>query len=471
MALSPAAAAIILQVKQSQTDLVKAKDDCEEERITDILSRLAGMEIDAQIIDETKISKTVLDIKRKYSGEIKTQAKKLLKKWEQIWVDAKKKKKEEEEETTSQAEDIAAAPTANDDNEKTTLCDICSKPRNFRDDIGMLQKCKDCGIHVHELCYCMVPTTTLNKNFTCHACSAVGTEVEVNVPSKIGGTDDIGKERDVMMVNERPMDCVLCRHNKEYHAMHPLYDTHGKQGRQLCLPRQSASVGGKPRRLAWVHTLCAETLTIQKSYLYGVDNDGMSYDKDGNCYAGTDKIEDESNNNEEGDESSDEEVGGQKYKIGTKLWREFEDSRTKELRFFKGKVIRFDTKMKWYKVLYEDGEEEDLTEQQLKPWLQKPTTKAPQKTDVPPPADNVATRNFCINLEVKDDIKEALKLKCVVCKRDDNGKLAIPIQCNAGDETEHQEFQKHHGQLKDPCLKAMHVGCEFFFSAFESHKI
>ena len=71
MASSPAAA-IILQVKQIRADLVKAKDDCEEERILDILSRLDGIEIDAQIIEETleetKISKTVLDIKRKYSG-------------------------------------------------------------------------------------------------------------------------------------------------------------------------------------------------------------------------------------------------------------------------------------------------------------------------------------------------------------------------------------------------------------------
>jgi len=463
MASSPAAA-IILQVKQIRADLVKAKDDCEEERILDILSRLDGIEIDAQIIEETleetKISKTVLDIKRKYSGEIKTQAKKLLKKWEQIWMLAQK---EEEEETSPQAETVAttaaAAAAANDGNEKTTLCDICSKPRNFRDDIGMLQKCKDCGIHVHELCYCMVPTSTLNKNFKCHACSAVGTEVEVNVPSKIGGTDDIGKERDVMMVNERPMDCVLCRHNKEYHAMHPLYDTDGKQGRQLCLPRQSASVGGKPRRLAWVHTLCAQTLAIQKSYLFGVDKDGMYYDKDGKCCS--DGIVDESNNKEEDDESSDEEVGGQKYKIGTKLYKEFEDPETKELRVFKGKVIRFDTKMKLYHVLYEDGDYEDLEEHEVKSFLQKPT-KAPQKTEEPPP-DNVATRNFCINIEIKEDIKEALKLKCVVCKRDDNGKLAIPIQCNAGDETEDPEFQKHHGQFKDPCLKAMHIGCEFFF--------
>lgn len=65
-------------------------------------------------------------------------------------------------------------------------CDICTKPDGSRDHMN-LQRCKQCGVLVHELCYGMVPTTTKNADFVCHACAAVGKEVEVNEPSKVGG--------------------------------------------------------------------------------------------------------------------------------------------------------------------------------------------------------------------------------------------------------------------------------------------
>ena len=515
---SPSAKLVISQIKQIQNDLLNERDN--HERVLDILDCLGGMKIDTDILKETNILIFVRSFKRaKYSGEVATKARALLKKWRKMSQKIEDSEKEdppaqlksppedlppakgedsniksEENDTCTDdrnsRDDVSEAAvedsnltnrddTGNeeaagdqrqqdqiidDDNGRNILCDICQKPPNYRDDIGMFQKCKGCGIHVHELCYCLVPTATLNPNFTCHACNAVGTEVEVNVPSKIGGSDDIGKTRQLMTVEERPMDCVLCRHNKGYHAMHPLYDTDGEDGRQYVLPQASASVGGKPRRLAWVHTLCAQTLAVQRGYLYGVDEYGHYEMNDENGIVSDDSKQNQMDveNGKESDNSSDEEVGGQKYRVGTIIYKEFKDEETGKLRFFKGEVTNFDSKMKWYKILYvEDGETEDMTESEVKQYLQKPKKAQLKKEEDAP--DFVATRNFCINKQEKwDEIKEALQLKCVVCKRGDNGKLAIPIQCNAGDETEHVEFQQHHDKVQDPCRKAMHVGCELF---------
>mmetsp|Transcript_24953 Transcript_24953/g.42750 ORF Transcript_24953/g.42750 Transcript_24953/m.42750 type:complete len:915 (-) Transcript_24953:190-2934(-) len=50
-------------------------------------------------------------------------------------------------------------------------CDICTKPDGERG--HNLQKCRDCGVLVHELCYGMVPTSAKNEEFVCHACLAV----------------------------------------------------------------------------------------------------------------------------------------------------------------------------------------------------------------------------------------------------------------------------------------------------------
>ena len=43
--------------------------------------------------------------------------------------------------------------------------------------------------------------------------------------------------------------------------MHPIYDAHGKKGRQILLPFDKEE--NRPRRLAWAHTLCC--LTLNKS--------------------------------------------------------------------------------------------------------------------------------------------------------------------------------------------------------------
>ena len=67
------------------------------------------------------------------------------------------------------------------------ICDICTKPDGVLENMN-LQRCRECGVHVHEVCYGMVDTgTSKDPNFVCHACARKGRVVEVNVPSKVGG--------------------------------------------------------------------------------------------------------------------------------------------------------------------------------------------------------------------------------------------------------------------------------------------
>lgn len=454
-----------------------------DERILDVLNRLDELNIDVDILKETLIGKTVNQFKKKYSEDITIKARALIKKWKRIYEDATStaaastaQNNDAEMKERGDNNDVEGNYKSDDDNNRETsnadgndsmstpnspqrtqvgFCDICSKPANFRENIGQLQRCKDCGICVHELCYCTVPTSKIDPNFTCHACKAVNTNVEVNVPSRIGGTgEDMGKKRELMTVEKRPMECVLCVHSSECHAMHPLYDTCGKEGRQYVL---KASGSGKPRRLAWVHTLCAQMLIQTKGYLYGCDKDGDWYSSN--------NINDEDENSEDNEsarksspgDSEDEEVGGQKYKLGTRIYKEFRDEQTGKDRFFKGRVIRFDKRRKFYKIVYTDGDEEEMTESQVKKYLQKPTKATKKKAPVPV---SVATRNFCFGEDMKDEIKEARKLKCAVCRRDDTKSLRIPTQCNVGDEGVHTDLQQHYSHVTGTCTTAMHVGCE-----------
>jgi len=485
-----------LLVDRIKEDLLKeqhhsACSQDRDERILDMFERLNDLEIDMTILTQTYIGRTVADFKKKhYSKVVTTQARALVEKWKRVCAEEDSKKKtvissplqnkgakvEVEDSNSNYNRDTSNKIGIDSDQSqhsqtnkantintiaKKVVCDICSKPAHIRDFIGQLQKCKDCGMYVHELCYCMVPTTALDPNFTCHACKAVGTTVEVNVPSKIGGAgDDMGKKRELMKVEERPMDCVLCLHNAGYHAMHPLYDTCGKEGRQYVLRATKAGIGGKPRRLAWVHTLCAQMLTIQKGWLYGVDKDGDFQDCTKNEDCGEDVKDNENGNDSSSSDDSDEEVGGQKYELGTRIYKEFLDEETGELRFFEGKVKRFDAKAKFYKIIYdEDGDTEEMTASQIKKYLQKPTKAPPTR----PPHEpvSVATRNFCINVDMSDEINEARKLKCAICGAHDDmpQSLRIPTQCNAGDNGLHAELKVHLGHVPDACAKAMHVGC------------
>ena len=60
----------------------------------------------------------------------------------------------------------------------------------------------------------------------------------------------LASQRATMKQIERPSECALCSVSTGLHAMHPLYDTHGKEGRQYVIPSSVAPVK-KERRLAW----------------------------------------------------------------------------------------------------------------------------------------------------------------------------------------------------------------------------
>ena len=97
-------------------------------------------------------------------------------------------------------------------------CDVCEKKDGFWG--HNLQQCKECKLLVHELC-CGVPETDCkDPDFVCHACKAVGRDVEVNVPSRIGGCGEkTGEKRELVRQKERPTECVLCTHNTGIHAI------------------------------------------------------------------------------------------------------------------------------------------------------------------------------------------------------------------------------------------------------------
>ena len=60
-------------------------------------------------------------------------------------------------------------------------------------------------------------------------------------------------QRTTMIQKERPTECALCSVKTGLHAMHPLYDFHGPEGRQLVLPASGVGFRRKEKRLAWVH--------------------------------------------------------------------------------------------------------------------------------------------------------------------------------------------------------------------------
>mmetsp|Transcript_12256 Transcript_12256/g.27210 ORF Transcript_12256/g.27210 Transcript_12256/m.27210 type:complete len:406 (+) Transcript_12256:192-1409(+) len=144
-------------------------------------------------------------------------------------------------------------------------CDICNcVDGKTREDqaIRNMQRCKECGIKVHETCYGMPKTNAKDPDFRCHACKAVGRTVLVSKPHQ---------EVKTMVQRKRPVACALCPIKTGPHAMHPLYDVNGTEGRQVV---------NKNNELAWVHTLCAMYISSYNGYVYGCDRDGEAYDAD-----------------------------------------------------------------------------------------------------------------------------------------------------------------------------------------------
>jgi hypothetical protein len=73
------------------------------------------------------------------------------------------------------------------------------------------------------------------------------------------------------------MKCELCSVSDKVTAMHPLYDFHGKGGRQICRKFKTRD-GEQKYRLAWGHSICCCVLS-KNGFLYGCDNNGnFEYD-------------------------------------------------------------------------------------------------------------------------------------------------------------------------------------------------
>lgn len=283
-------------------------------------------------------------------------------------------------------------------------CDICEKSDGFWG--HNMQQCKECGVLVHELCYGLVETDSKNLDFLCHACKAVGTEVEYNVPSKIGGCGKkMGKKRQHIRQEKRPTECILCTHDKGIHAMHPLLDTHGPEGRQLVIDRPCWDVNGrakKEKKPAWVHTLCASVICSNprtEGSVYGCDRHGNYYG------AG-------------GEEASSEE-------------EEFLEEDGKISNEGEGEEKSADNS---------DEEESSKTEEES--CSQEPIS------------------SFAIASGDKDyanNIRDHRTLKCFICGKKDKV-WRFPVQCVAGDEKEHGRWKDRHRNGTD-CFVAMHVGC------------
>ena len=282
-------------------------------------------------------------------------------------------------------------------------CDICEKKDDFWG--HNLQKCKVCHLLVHELCYGMLETKCKNPDFVCHACNAVGKEVEVNVPSKIGGCGNkTGHKRELMKQIYRPTECLLCSHDKGIHAMHPLLDTHGKEGRQLVWNGRGKN--GK-KRLAWVHTLCANVIGSNPrsvSQVYGCDKNGDFYDF------------------EEQEMSCDEEV-----EFGS-------DEKS---------VVASNSKDEVQASGQNGNNEENVS-----------------GDDSSTSVVNEPTCYYTINTDpghTKNINDQRRGLTCFVCKKKDK-EYRIPIQCPAGEEEEYERWKGRHKKNTE-CSIAMHVGC------------
>lgn len=286
----------------------------------------------------------------------------------------------------------------------------------------------------------MPETNTKDIDFVCHACKAVGEEVEVNVPSIVGGgillvDDDHDasttiaatatmnfKNRKWIMQESRPTVCVLCSHDKGIHAMHPLLDVHGPEGRQLTWngrgdkhnhPSTTNDVTPRrrPSQLAWVHTLCASMICSNantRGCVYGCD-------KNGNYYYGDDDEGDDEEEEAEFDDSFESKDGGATPTTGDIDINDGSCSRRVSINSL--------------------TEEEEET-------------------------SDVSTRYFAIAAEgvYARTISNHRKLKCFICGRKDDT-WRIPLQCAAGDYTEYSPFQERHPRGTDRCTVAVHVGC------------
>jgi len=76
----------------------------------------------------------------------------------------------------------------------------------------------------------------------------------------------------IIHIEERPMQCALCKVKSKTAAMHPIYDKHGANGQHA----------KKNNKLQWVHTICATVVNrlANSNFVYGCDEKGNYQDVD-----------------------------------------------------------------------------------------------------------------------------------------------------------------------------------------------
>ena len=277
-------------------------------------------------------------------------------------------------------------------------CDVCQKKDGFQG--HRLLKCHKCNMCIHENCYgLVVKVGRKDINWECYACEAVGKEVLVSKPGR--------RSRTVLQEN-RPHHCCLCSHHLGNHAMHPLYDEHGPEGRQLVLNADQKQ--NLPKRLAWVHSICAFFIASNKptqGCVYGCDEKG-DYDDDG----------EESESEEELGDDSDSSALSDGRESKKSVNRDDNKAEKEKIEEAEAKVFS----IHHFVIAYKEGGEENA-------WTRR--------------------------------IKECRGLKCEVCGEADNDGYSrrIPVQCSAGSEHEYAEFKGRHEGHEINCCQAMHVGC------------
>ena len=297
-------------------------------------------------------------------------------------------------------------------------CDICNQHDRFND--HNLQQCVECGVLVHETCNGMPSTPNHGKleNWTCLACESIGQTLKGR--QQLGHQSDNCWDDCEVKQEERPKACALCSVRSGCHAMHPLYDTPGSQGRQVV---------NKSGKLVWVHTLCGMYHSVHTGMVYGCDEHGHSDDSN---------IKEDVNNKdiEDGDAGT-EEVKTNNSIIGSK-------------------VIEFEFAAPPPVIVDETSDVES-----------KPSLEEDEEA-----GSVAATAWFVIGGKetgqwaewartTRTNIINARKDMCCFCNNSDNvsGCLRIPVSCSAGSLDEPKALSCRRKNANDRCATAMHVGC------------
>jgi len=155
-------------------------------------------------------------------------------------------------------------------------CDICEHGDNHWGHV--LQKCKECSVLVHEACYGLEQSKggkggTKRLDWVCRAC-----ELKHLQPD-----------------GKRASRCVLCSVSGGVHAMHPIYDKEGPDGKQVM----------RPSGPAWAHTLCCVFLGSHRK----TEGCVFACNKNGRYDGESDEGDTDEENDDEGEGEGEESNG------------------------------------------------------------------------------------------------------------------------------------------------------------------